>query len=143
MPNLAIGSLKKGQILKHEKRPKNGQIFFENFIEYCKFFQRQALQSTIFFNIKKGHKTTLVHKTSAYCKLNSHLFFSSNLIWRKTYCNQFMPPSRYWISHKTLTLDRLNNTRKNLPSLHVRCKKRFFYFTNKETGKRILSNVES
>jgi len=32
-PNLAISGFKKGQILKNEKRPKKGQIFFKNFVK--------------------------------------------------------------------------------------------------------------
>jgi hypothetical protein len=36
MPNLAISSFKKGQILKCEKRPNKTQIFKENFPKYIK-----------------------------------------------------------------------------------------------------------
>jgi len=35
-PNLAIGSFKKGQILKNEKRPNNGQISFKKFVKITK-----------------------------------------------------------------------------------------------------------
>ena len=35
-PNLAISSLKKGQILKNEKRPNKGQISFKKFVKITK-----------------------------------------------------------------------------------------------------------
>jgi len=36
-PNLAISSFKKGQILKDEKGPNKGQIFFEDFFLMARF----------------------------------------------------------------------------------------------------------
>jgi len=35
-PNLAISSFKKGQILKNEKRPNKGQIYFKTFVRITK-----------------------------------------------------------------------------------------------------------